>query len=69
MLGAEALAAANKQLKLSQEAQAKAQSSADSAARQADKLTEKLANMPKVQLQACQHSCCSAQICSTKSHT
>ena len=46
---AEALAKASKELKLSQEAYVKAQSSAESAARQADKLTQKLANMPKVQ--------------------
>lgn len=45
---AEALAKASKELKLSQEAYVKAHSSADSAARQADKLTQKLANMPKV---------------------
>ena len=47
-LAAEALAVAVKELKLSQEAAAKAHSSAEAAARQADKLTHKLANMPKV---------------------
>lgn len=47
---AEALAAATKQIKLSHEAHARAKSNADSSARQADKLTEKLANMPKVTL-------------------
>ena len=50
MLCAEGLAAANKQIKVGHEAQAKAQSNAESAARQADKLNQKLANTPKVNL-------------------
>ena len=37
-----------KELKTSEEARTKANSSAEAAARQADKLTQKLANMPKV---------------------
>ncbi len=45
---AEALAVAVKELKTSEEARTKANSSAEAAARQADKLTQKLANMPKV---------------------
>ena len=48
---ADAVAVAAKELKLSQEAHSKAQSSAEAAGRQADKLTHKLANMPKVQTQ------------------
>lgn len=43
----QAVAVATKELKLSQEAHSKAQSSAEAAGRQADKLTHKLANMPK----------------------
>ena len=37
-----------KELKVSEEARVKAVSSAEAAARQADKLTQKLANLPKV---------------------
>lgn len=37
-----------KELKTSEEARTKANSNAEAAARQADKLTQKLANMPKV---------------------
>lgn len=43
----QALAAATKQLRVSEEARAKASSSAEAASRQADKLTQKLANIPK----------------------
>lgn len=43
----QALAVAVKELKTSEEARTKANSSAEAAARQADKLTQKLANMPK----------------------
>ena len=45
---AEALAVVNKQVRVSEGARAKATSNAEEAARQADKLTHKLANMPKV---------------------
>lgn len=40
----------SKELKVSEEARTKAHSSAEAVARQADKLTQKLANMPKVGL-------------------